>query len=605
MTEAGHSCYNQLMIIEFKEILRGYKKALSLISHRDRLMLIFAAIVMIIAGFLTNLPAVILGKLADRVVDNNQITFGLVFPFIVLIIVIILIREAINVIRKYIVENTATRTEKLQTTRTIEHLLKTDLSIINNRQVGSWHGKVFRSIQGLIRLIKLSFLDFLPTFFTAVAAICIALYQKPLFAFIMILVIPAGFYLILRQISSQKGIRISLLREKEKIDGKVVESLGGLETVRALNTVDYETNKVEQIAEKIRSKEIKHHLSMALFDSAKYLNEGFFYVLVVCVAIFFASKGMISRGDILVYTILFSSITGPLREIHRILDEAHESSIRVSDLFEILGEPVDKSYSAVLAIASPPQNITFPAIRINNLSFSYPGKEGLLKNVDMLVEKGEKIGIAGASGCGKSTLIKILLRLIHDYKGDISIDGNDLLALNRLQLAKLIAYVPQKPYVFSGNIRENILYGNSRSKISEQEIIEAAKNANIWEEIEKTLGGLEGKISENGNNISGGQRQRIALARLMLNSPELIILDEATSALDNQNEAIIQKNIENVFSNKTIIVIAHRLTTLKNCDKIYVFEQGQIVQSGNFDHLAEKNGIFKDFLEQRTSAENG
>ena len=199
----------------------------------------------------------------------------------------------------------------------------------------------------------------------------------------------------------------------------------------------------------------------------------------------------------------------------------------------------------------------------------------------------------------KSTFVKILLRLIHDYKGKIFFSGKDLKNSTRKEISEKIAYVPQKTYIFAGTVRENIIYGSSKN-VTNKEIIDAAKKANIYNEIKYKLRGLEGKVAENGNNLSGGQRQRLALARLILKSPEILIFDEATSALDNTNEVIIQKNLEKIFSDKTMISIAHRLTTLKNSDRILVFDRGKIVQEGKFNELASKKGLFKDFLERHS-----
>jgi len=335
---------------------------------------------------------------------------------------------------------------------------------------------------------------------------------------------------------------------------------------------------------------------MAFYDAAKYLNEAFFYFLVVSISIYFAVNGTITKGDILTYSILFISVTSPLREIHRILDQAHESSIKVQDLHKLSTQPLDESFNTKESKAEKEKkNI----LEIRNLSFKYIERKDLvLDNINLKISKGEKLGIAGASGCGKSTFIKILLRLVHNYEGKILLLGKDLKNLKREEIAQRIAYVPQKTYIFTGTIKENITYGCSR-EVKDEEIIEAAKKANIYEEIKNKLGGFNGEVSENGNNLSGGQKQRLALVRLILKSPDVLIFDEATSALDNKNEIIIQKNLEKLFSDKTMIAIAHRLTTLKNSDRILVFDKGKIVQEGKFNELARKKGLFKEFLEQR------
>ena len=280
---------------EFSEILNGFKRTLRLMEKPEKTALIFASVLMLITGVLTNLPAVILGRLVDKLVGTENFDLSIAIPFIGLIIGIILVREALTVVRKYFVENVATQTDKKQTVNVIEHLLKTDIANINQQQIGSLHGRIFRSIQGMIKIIKLGFLDFFPVFFSALAAIAIALTQKPLLAGVMVLVIPVGLFLIVWQVSSQKGIRVALLRGKEKIDGTVVEMLGGIETVRALNTENKEVAKVEEVAEGMRKKEIRHHIFMALFDSGKYLNEGLFYVLVISLSIFLAAQGVITK----------------------------------------------------------------------------------------------------------------------------------------------------------------------------------------------------------------------------------------------------------------------------------------------------------------------
>lgn len=292
---------------------------------------------------------------------------------------------------------------------------------------------------------------------------------------------------------------------------------------------------------------------------------------------------------------MFLSITSPLREIHRILDEAHESSIKVNDLYVLLNEPLDMSF--IRQHRKIGEKRINKLIAIKNLSFLYSGrKENALNNISIDIRKGEKIGIVGASGCGKTTLIKIILKLLHSYKGKVFVFGRDLKQITREEIATKIAYVPQKTYIFSGTVKENIIYGVKKKHISNEKIIIAAKKANLYHEIINNLGGFEGKISENGNNLSGGQKQRLAIARVILQSAELLIFDEATSALDNSNESSIQREIESIFKNKTMIIIAHRLTTLRNTNRVVVFDKGRIIQDGTYDELAKQEGKFKTFL---------
>lgn len=578
---------------EIKEIISGFKKALSFLDTWESIKLFLSVVLMVGAWFLVNLPAVMLWKFVDKVLGIQNPTFSIAVPFLIIMILIILFKEIFTVMRKYFVENIATQTDKKMTVRTLEHLLKTDISwFIGKHQIWALHWRIMRSIQWLVKLLKLAFLDFFPTFFSALSAIAIAFYQKPLLASFMILVIPTWLFIVIKQISSQKWIRVSLLRWKEHIDGKVVEMMTWLEYIRVSDTIGLEIKKVEEVTEDLRKIEIKHHMQMMFYDASKYLNEAFFYILVVWIAIYFAVNGVISKWDILTYSILFMSIINPLWTIHRILDEAHESTIKVSDLDALLSEPFDKSFETETT-ESKESNLV---VEIKNVHFTYSEKNTqILKNISLEIAKWEKIGIVWASWCGKSTFVKMLLRLVHNYDGDVSFFGKDLRSVSRKEIGKRVAYIPQKTYIFSWSIEDNVLYWINR-KVTKEEIYDALKKASIYDEVVRVLGGLQWVVSENWNNLSGGQKQRIALARLLLQSPDLLIFDEATSALDNTNELIIQKNIESFFADKTVITIAHRLTTLKHADRIVVFDKWEIVQEWTYDELAKIAWKFKEFL---------
>jgi len=568
-----------------------------LISKKYRRFLYLCILIMLIAGALTNVPAVILGFSVDFLLSKKDANFTNVMPFIFYIIAAILIREILTVARKYIIENTCTQVAKQEKVKLIDHLLRVDLRFLKEMMAGSLQGRITRSLEGLIRLLKLMFLDFFPVFFTAIAALVFAFIKSPLMGILMTGVIPTGFLIIFWQVHSQKGIRIQLLRANEDMDGKVVELLTSLESVRAMNTEAKEVFKVEAKAEVLRAKEIKHHWQMALFDSLKTINEGFFYIAVIIFSLYFAFKGAISKGDILTYSVLYLSVMNPLREMHRILDESHESYLRVQDLINLKSIPKDISFGTIKTGKSLLQvSDKTPIIEVKNLSFSYDEAHDrkridVLRNVSCVFHKGQRIGLAGPSGCGKSTFIKIILRLLHYKEGEILLNGVSLKNFSRDKIALKFGYVQQQPLIMSGTIHDNIEYG-FRDKFSFEDVTEAAKNAQIHDEILKNLGGYYGLVQERGKNLSGGQKQRIAISRLFLYQPEILILDEATAALDNINEKLVQDGLNSMMKERTVIMVAHRLSTLTNCDQIFVFNKGEIVETGDYRRLINKKGLF-------------
>ena len=235
-------------------------------------------------------------------------------------------------------------------------------------------------------------------------------------------------------------------------------------------------------------------------------------------------------------------------------------------------------------------------VQLHGVRFAYPEKpdQPILQNIDLSIASGKFIGIAGPSGCGKSTLIKIIDKL-EQAEGDVALGGAPLAALSRQVLAQNVALVPQTPFLIADTIYHNICYGLS-GEIPLADVQQAARKANIAADIEKLPGTYRFVLSEGGANLSGGQRQRIALARIFLRKPKILILDEATSALDNTSEKLIQREIERMKEEcgTTVISIAHRLSTLQNCDEILVMDQGRIVQRGTFRELESTPGIFRD-----------
>ena len=571
-----------------------YSKIFHMLTKRQKLNFLLIIVIMIISALLTQLLPLSIGSLTDDILSSEELSFLNVLPFLGFILIITITNEIIKVIRRLLVEDTSTRFEKTARTKAISSLLHAPLDYFKENMTGNIHGKLNRSLEGTTKLLKLMFMDFAPAIFNGLAAIVVIFTKLPItLALLMLLVIPIGIIIVFRQITTQRGIRVELMNEKSNMDGTIVELINGIEVIRIVNNAENETNRFDNTSEYLRKKEMKHHKAMALYDCLKFINEAVFTVLVIGVSAYLAGEKIISVGTVLTAYLSFTQLTTPLRELHRIFDELSESTVLAEEYFKIINLPKDFSYEIINH--QKVRNSKLPMISINKLNFKYKNSSKyIIKELDLNINKGEFIGIAGPSGCGKSSLIKVISKL-EKGEGNIKIDGIDINKLTREDIADKIALVPQSPFLISATIKENVCYGINR-EVTEEEIKEACQKAFIDDYIESLPDKYETIVQEGGSNLSGGQRQRIAIARIFLRKPSILILDEATSALDNTTEKHIEKAIERLQkeNNITILSIAHRLSTLENCDNILVLDKGKIVEQGKYQELINTPGIFQD-----------
>ncbi len=569
-----------------------------MLNKRQKMNFLMIILIMIVSALLSQLLPLSIGKLTDDVLNQENLSFISIIPFLLFILVVTVLNEIIKVVRRIIVEDTCTRCEKEARSMAVSSLLHAPLSYFKENMTGNIHGKLNRSLEGTIRLLKLLFMDFAPAIFSGVAAIIVIFSKLPMFlSLLMLLVIPIGVIIVFRQISTQKGIRVELMEEKASMDGTMVELINGIEVIRVTNNAEKEVDRFTDKSEYLRRKEMKHHKAMAFYDCLKFVNEALFTVLVIGTSAYLAGEGLISVGTVLTAYLCFTQLTTPLRELHRIFDELSESTILAREYFNIIDLEKDFSYRTISR--EKKEDNKKAIVTVDDVSFSYKNhSKKVINNLNLSIKEGSFVGIAGPSGCGKSSFIKLLTKLEKISEGTIYIEGKKIDAFSRKDIADTMALVPQNPFLIAGTIKENICYGMPK-KVSDEEIKEAAKKAYIDDFIESLPEGYETVLAEGGNNLSGGQRQRIAIARVFLRKPKILILDEATSALDNTSEKYIQQEIEKLKkeNNVSVISIAHRLTTLENCDTILVFDKGNIVQEGKYQELIQEPGIFQDMYQ--------
>jgi ATP-binding cassette subfamily B protein len=588
---------------EMGMIARRGRQVWQLVPWRHRLSLGVALGVMCLASAANTQIFLCLGSLVDsvdsarRAGEPTNVLMTTAIYYLSIISLSYLMREAMNVVRRYLVENTCTRIDKDMYVRVVSHLMKVDLGILAQDQVGALYGRITRSVDGLVRFLRIGFLDFVPALFTGGFALAAMLSKQPMVGVAMAGVVPVSLTLTIWQLMTQKGVRLDLLRTREAMDGTVVEQLGGIDYVRAAHTHRQEVKRVAKVAERRRSKELRHHFEMSVFGSGKAINEGFFYVLVLAFAVYLFVHAGLRVGEIMTISGLYLSVMAPLNEVHRFIDEGHESSLRVGDLLGLLTERVDASFR-VRSEEKPQLILGEPLFVANDLRVDFRGTGRLLRRaldgLTITIQHGETIGVAGPSGGGKTTWLRTMMRLSHPSGGEAILGGVRLENVSRQEIGELIGYVGQNPFVFAGTIAQNISYGCKGA--TEERIRDAAERACIHREIMAMPGDYRARITERGQNLSGGQRQRIALARVFLKNPPILILDEGTSALDNLSERMVQKAINAARADRTVILVAHRLTTLRDADRILVFDEGRVVEIGTYTELVQRGGIFTELV---------
>ena len=375
-------------------------------------------------------------------------------------------------------------------------------------------------------------------------------------------------------------------RDKALVSGKIVDSISNISAIRMFTTHRYEHKYLKKYIDKtIDSDEA---MQWFLFKLRYVLGAS--CTIMICVMIYYIimlrGEGIISIGQcVLIITLCLTTITD-------IFDFTQE----FGELFEQIGifnqsMSLLEKYKITDAPNANILTINKPTIEFRNVTFNYRNNNNSFDNQSLKIKEFEKVGLVGFSGSGKSTFADLIFRLHEIDKGAILIDGQDIKNLTQESLRQNISIIPQEAILFHRSIKENIKYGNLEA--SEEEIYEAAKKAHIHDFIMSLPNGYHTNCGERGNNLSGGQKQRIIIARAFLKQAPILILDEATSSLDSYTEQLIQESLKQLMLNKTVLIIAHRLSTLLHMDRILVFDQGYIVEDGTHLELKTKDGIYK------------
>ena len=381
-------------------------------------------------------------------------------------------------------------------------------------------------------------------------------------------------------------------RSLAEINASIESSISGIRVTKAFTNAEKEQEKFEVGNSLFIAARKKAYFSMGIFYSCTGFITDVFNVIVLIAGGIFLYKGQINFADYSAFIVSINLFLSPVTTLINFMEQFQNGISGFQRFVEIMDEKPEKDSENAIELDNIEGNLSF-----RNVTYSY-GEEGeVLKNVSLDIKKGSTFALVGPSGGGKTTICHLLPRFYPLEEGEILIDGIDIKNISMASLRRNIGIVQQDIYLFNASIRENILYG--RLDATDEEVIEAAKRANIHDYVMSLEKGYDTVIGERGVRLSGGQKQRLSIARVFLKNPPILILDEATSALDNTTEILIQRSLDELCKGRTTLVVAHRLSTIKNADEIAVISKGTITEQGTHDKLMSEDGLYKKLYNQQ------
>ena len=549
-------------------------------------LLIFAAICYIIKKSPQWMIPIVTANLIDLVVEQpenmmQKIIFNVVFLAVLLIL---------NIPFHYLyVKSEAVATRNVEAAlrgalvRKLQHL---SIGHYREMQSGRIQSKMMRDVENIANLSSSIFMNGMEILINLVVAITVVL-SKNLFVFIFFLlcapvagVISFVFRKKLRHLSRDYRHAV------EETSAEVMDMVEMVPLSRAHALEDTETSKMNRLLHGIARRGLRLDITQSLFGATNWVVfEGFQLICLVFTVGMFLGGSITSVGDITLYQQYFTMLVTSVTMILAMIPTFVRGIEAVTSVGELMHAEEEENNDGKTPLAD-----VEGAFHFENVNFAYEQGHPVLSNFNLDVKPGETVALVGESGVGKTTVINMVIGYHFPDDGTVTIDGHNLREIDLRSYRKHIAVVPQNTILFSGTIRENITYG--LPTVSEEKLAEILEAARLTETIAQLPNGLETSVGEHGGKLSGGQRQRISIARALIRDPKVIILDEATSALDSVSEKKIQEALDHLTAGRTTFVVAHRLSTIKDADKIAVMEGGRCVECGTYDELMAKEGAF-------------
>ncbi|MBF0171928.1 MAG: lipid A export permease/ATP-binding protein MsbA [Magnetococcales bacterium] len=547
--------------------------------------LMISMVCMILMASSNGAIAYMVQPLVDDVFIKRNAELVMWIPMLIMIVFIL--RGLAFFFQSYLVTTVGHRFVQIMQTRLYDKILSLDLTHFLGRATGGYISRLIFDINMIRSVVSTTIADIIREVFTVISLFGVVIYQAADLALISVMGIPLVGYLIFRFGLMMRRLSRNRQELMEEVTAHLEETISGMQVVKTFSMERHESHIFSQITGHVLDNQIRETKVDAISKPAVDMVAGIAISMVVLVSAETIVSGETTPGTLFSFLTALMMAYSPLKRITMLYNNLQSGMAAAQRVFELMDtEAVIKERPGAM-IPPPIQD----CIRYEGVGFRYEASDhDILSGIDLTVGKGEKVALVGQSGSGKTTLVNLLPRLFDVQSGRIVIDGVDIRDMTLDGLRGQIAIVNQDSQLFNDTIRNNIAYGRMDADAAEVERV--ARMANAWEFIQELPEGLNTRVGNRGVMLSGGQRQRIAIARALLKPASILILDEATSALDSENERLVQDALDRLINAYTTLVIAHRLSTVRNADRIVVLSQGRVVEQGTHDQLLAQNGEY-------------
>lgn len=512
--------------------------------------------------------------------------WGMIVKVGILLLLTYLLSTVLNFIVNYLGHKLGINIETDMRRQLFNHFQKQSFSFFDNMKTGHVMSRITNDLFDIGEFAHHGPEDFFIAIMTFIGTFAIMFTVNPTLALIVLVMVPFLIWLITYSNKKMNGAWKEMYGKIADVNSRVEDSISGIRVVKSFTNEEFEMERFGKQNGFFRKAKLYAYKIMAGTHSSIYMMTRLLTLVVLIVGAWLSFNGQLSYGEFVSFVLYTNVLIKPIDKISALLELYPKGMAGFKRFTEMLDvEPNVADRPDAVEVKELKGDIAF-----NQVSFAYEDNKPVMKDISFTVKAGETVALVGPSGAGKTTISGLIPRFYDVSKGSITIDGLDVRNMTQQSLRKQIGIVQQDVFLFSGTVRENIAYGDLEASF--EDIQKAAEKAHLKEFIENLSDGYETEIGERGLKLSGGQKQRLAIARMFLKNPPILILDEATSALDTETEKIIQQSLNELAQNRTTIVIAHRLSTVRDADKVLVVTPNGIEESGTYDELVKANGIF-------------